>query len=162
MKEVATATNDKSTSTAVVVTNMRDTMSNYRLMLMFRQFLRSKIDNNKSEDPVKKKTSEQWLDFVTICEKVFELPEDETEQKVNFMVEIGEKFLGRSPDGYNMALLNQLNRKELICHCNNLSKGVITEPDDSLLRDGYEYVYGKLDQKHDLFRKTSKHTIRSM
>ena len=122
MKEVATATNDKSTSTAVVVTNMRDTMSNYRLMLMFRQFLRSKIDNNKSEDPVKKKTSEQWLDFVTICEKVFELPEDETEQKVNFMVEIGEKFLGRSPDGYNMALLNQLNRKELICHCNNLSK----------------------------------------
>jgi len=159
MEEVATATTDQSPNTAVV--NLRETLSNYKLVILFRQFLRTKIDNNKSEDPLKKKTSEQWLDFVIICEEVFELPEDETERKKILMVDIGEKFLGRSPGGYNMALQNQLNRKELICHCDNLSKGINKDPNEGLLRDGYEYVYGKLDQKHDLFRKTHKQTTRS-
>ena len=158
MLKVSEDSKDQPTST---VRNLRETLANNRLMLMFRQFLRTKIDSNKSDDPDKKKTSEQWLDFVIICENVFEQPEDQTELKINLMVEIGEKFLENPPAGYNMALQNQLNRKELVCHCHNLSKGTIQKPDDSLLRSGYEYVYGKLDQEHDLFRKTFKPTIRS-
>ena len=59
-----------------------------------------------------------------------------------------------------MVLENQLNRKELINHCKNLADGVTNEPDHSLLRDGYEYVYGKLDQKHDLFKKIYQPTTR--
>jgi len=143
-----------STSTAVLVTDLRQTLSDSKLVVEFRLFLRTKIDRNRSDDPDYKKMSEQWLDFAINCEKVFELPEDENEKKINFMVEIGAKFLGKPPDGYNMALQNQLNRKELINHCRNLSEGVTNEPDTSLLRDGYEYVCGKLDQKHDVFRKT--------
>jgi len=143
-----------STSTAVLVTDLRQTLSDPKLVVEFRLFLRTKIDRNRSDDPDYKKMSEQWLDFVINCEKVFELPEDENEKKINFMVEIGARFLGKPPDGYNMALQNQLNRKELINHCRNLSEGVTNEPDASLLRDGYEYVCGKLDQKHDVFRKT--------
>jgi len=121
-------------------------------------FLRTNpnLDKNRSDDPEYKKKNEQWLDFVIICEQVFELPEHENEQKINLMVEIGKKFFGRPPDGYNMALQNQLNRKELISHCKNLCERVTNEPDVSLLRDGYEFVYGKLDQKHDLFKKTYK------
>ena len=133
MLKVSEDSKDQPTST---VRNLRETLANNRLMLMFRQFLRTKIDSNKSDDPDKKKTSEQWLDFVIICENVFEQAEDQTERKTNLMVEIGEKFLGKPPAGYNMALQNQLNRKELVCHCNNLSKGTIKKPDDSLLRSG--------------------------
>ena len=158
MLKVSEDSKDQLTST---VRNLRETLANNRMMVMFRQFLRTKIDSNKSDDPDKKKTSEQWLDFVIICENVFEQPEDQTQRKRNLMVEIGEKFLEKPPAGYNMALQNQLNRKELVCHCYNLSKGTIQKPDDSLLRSGYEYVYGKLDQKHDLFRKTFKPTTRS-
>ena len=100
--------------------------------------------------------SEQWLDFVIICEKVFELPEDKREEKIFLMVEIWHKFLDKPPEGYNMALQNQLNRKELINHCKNLSESITDEPDDSLLRDGYEYIFSKLDQKHDVFKKTQR------
>ena len=104
--------------------------------------------------------SEQWLDFVNISEQVFQLPEDQNDNKINLMVEIGEKFLGKPPDGYNMALQNQHNRREIKNHCKILSEKVTSEADDSLLRDGYEYVYGKLDQKHDVFRKTYRPTTR--
>ena len=147
-----------SSSMSEIVTDLRQTQSDTKLVLEFRLFLRTKIDRNRSDDPDYKKMSEQWLDFVNICEQVFELPEDENETKINLMVEIGERFFGKPPDGYNMAVKNQLNRKELINHCRNLSEKVTSEPDDTLLRDGYEYAYGKLDQKHDVFRKTYRPT----
>ena len=86
MLKVSEDSKDQPTST---VRNLRETLANNRLMLMFRQFLRTKIDSNKSDDPDKKKTSEQWLDFVIICENVFEQPEDQTQRKRNLMVEIG-------------------------------------------------------------------------
>ena len=152
---------DQSSSTmAEIVTDLRQTLTDTKLVLQFRLFLRTKIDRNKSDDPQYKKMSEQWLDFVDICEQVFQLPEDQNDTKINLMVEIGEKFLGKPPDGYNMALQNQLNRRELKSHCKNLSEKVTSYADDSLLRDGYEYVYGKLDQKHDVFRKTYRPTTR--
>jgi len=151
-----------SSRTTTILTELRQTLNDSKLILEFRLFLRTNpnLDKNRSDDPEYKKKNEQWLDFVIICEQVFELPEDENERKINLMVEIGKKFFGRPPDGYNMALQNQVNRKELIAHCKNLSESVTNEPDVSLLRDGYEYVYGKLDQKHDLFKKTYKPTTR--
>jgi len=152
--------NQSSSTTSETVTDLRQTLTDVKLMLQFRLFLRTKIDRNKSGDPEYKKMAEQWLDFVTICEQVFELPEAEIDAKIHLMVEIGEKFLGKPPDSYNMALKNQLNRKELINHCINLSARVTSEPDDSLLRDGYEYVWGKLEQKHDVFRKTCRPTTK--
>jgi len=142
-----------SSSMSEIVTDLRQTLSDTKLVLEFRLFLRTKIDRNSSDDPDYKKMSEQWLEFVNICEQVFELPEDEYETKINLMVEIGDRFFGKPPDGYNMAVKNQLNRKELINHCRNLSEKVTYEPDDTLLRDGYEYANSKLDQKHDVFRK---------
>merc|ERR1712106_760489 len=149
-----------SSSTSEIVTDLRQTLSDTKVVLEFRLFLRTKIDRNRSDDPDHKKMSEQWLDFVNIREQVFELPEDENDTKINLMVEIGGKFFGKPPDGYNMAVKNQLNRKELINHCRNLSEKVTSEPEDTLLRDGYEYTYGKLDQKHDVFRKTYRPTTR--
>jgi len=144
----------------VAVRDLEHTLKNVTLLQKFRLFLRSKIDQNKSEDPEYKKMGEQWLEFVIICEQVFELPEEDTDVKIGVMVNIGEQFFGKPPENYNMALKNQLNRKELINHCRNLSAKVALEPDDSLLRDGYEYVYSKLQQKHDLFRKTYPPTTR--
>ena len=94
---------DQSSSTmAEIVTDLRQTLTNTKLVLQFRLFLRTKIDRNKSDDPQYKKMSEQWLDFVNISEQVFQLPEDKNDTKINLMVEIGEKFLGKLPDGYNM------------------------------------------------------------
>ena len=152
---------DQSSSTmAEIVTDLRQTLTDTKLVLQFSLFLRTKIDRNKSDDPQYKKMSEQWLDFGNICEQVFQLPEDQNDTKINLMVEIGETFLGKPPDGYNMALQNQLNRRELKNHCKNLSEKVTSGADDSLLRDGYEYLYGKLDQKHDVFRKIYRPTTR--
>eukprot|EP00092_Neocalanus_flemingeri_P018118 GFUD01019609.1.p1 GENE.GFUD01019609.1~~GFUD01019609.1.p1 ORF type:complete len:341 (-),score=104.04 GFUD01019609.1:168-1190(-) len=150
--------NQSSSTRADIVTDLRQTLTDVKLLQEFRLFLRIKIDRNKSGDPDYKKMGEQWLDFVMICEQVFELPEGEVDAKIYLMIEIGQKFLGKPPDGYNMAMKNQLNRKELINHCRNLSEKVTCDPDDSLLRDGYEYVYSKLDQKHDVFRKTYRPT----
>ena len=153
--------NQSSTTTMCeTVTDLRQTLTDVKLVQQFRLFLRTKIDRNKSDDPEYKKMAEQWLDFVTICEQVFELPEAEIDAKIHLMVEIGEKFLGKPPESYNMALQNQLNRKELINHCRNLSERVTREPDSCLLRDGYEYVWGKLEQKHDVFRKTCRPTTK--
>jgi len=151
----SSASNISSGSTEVV-RDLRQTLCDHKLVLEFRIFLRTKIDRNKSDNPDHKKMCEQWLDFVTICEQVFELPEDESENKIKLMVDIGCKFFAKPPEGYNMAVSNQLNRKELINHCKNLLDGVSKDPDISLLRDSYEFIYSRLDQKHDLFSKTYK------
>jgi len=142
------------------VTDLRHTLADVKLVQDFRLFLRTKFDRNKSGDREYKKMGEQWLDFINICEQVFELPEEDTHLIIDLMVEIGFQFLGKPPDGYNMALQNQLNRKELILHCRALAEKVRTDPDSSLLRDGYEYVYTKLEQKHDIFRKSYRPTTR--
>merc|ERR1711970_1173263 len=125
-----------SSRTTTILTDLRQTLNDSKLILEFRLFLRTNpnLDKNRSNDPEYKKKNEQWLDFVIVCEQVFEFPEDENERKINLMVEIGKKFFGRPPDGYNMALQNQLNRKELISHCKSLSESVTNEPDVSLLR----------------------------
>ena len=142
------------------ITDLRKTLTDVKLVEEFRLFLRTKIDRNRSDDPEQMKMGEQWLDFVTQCEQVFHLTEDKTLVKISLMVNIGGKFFGKPPDSYNMALLNQLNRKELINHCKSLAEGATSDPDDSLLRDGYEYVFSKLEQKHDIFRKTCRPTTR--
>jgi len=154
--------NHQSSRSTAIVTDLKQTLIDSKLVLEFRKFLRTNpnLDKNRSDDPDYKKKNEQWLDFVIICEQVFDLPEDENERKISLMVDIGKTFFGKPPDGYNMALQNQLNRKELINHCKSLADGVTNDPDHSLLRDGYDYVYGKLDQKHDLFKKTYQPTTR--
>lgn len=98
---------------------------------------------------------EQWLDYVIICKQVLELPEADVETKTNLMISIGDKFLAKPPDGYNIALKSQLNRKELVSHCRALAEKVPDlSPDQDLLKDGYEFVFGKLEQKHEIFKKT--------
>lgn len=134
--------------------DLRQTLNDSKLVAEFRMFLRT-LDKNRSDDPQYKNKNERWLDFVIICEQVFEVQEDIEERKINLMVEIGKQFFGRH-DRKNIALQNQLNRKELIKHCKCLSKGATSEPDVSLLMHGYDYVYEKLDQKYDLFKKTYK------
>merc|ERR1711915_142956 len=105
--------NSTSTPNYEVVRDLKTSMCSAQLLSEFRLFLRTKIDRNRSTDSEFKKMSEQWLDFVIICEKVFELPEDKRDKKINLMVKIWQTFLEKPPEGYNMALQNQLNRKEL-------------------------------------------------
>ena len=68
------------------------------------------------------------------------------------MMKVGIKFLGKPPNGYNIALKNQTNQKELIKHCEELSENPSLKPDISLIGEGYEYIYSKLEQRHKLFR----------
>jgi len=137
------------------VTELKVTLLNTKLRDKFRTFLRLKLDQNKSDNPEHKKMFEQWLEFVLICDNIFELPETEVETRTGLMIQIGTKFLGKPPDGYNLALKSQINRKELQNHCKSLEEKVPNvSPDQELLKDGYEFIFSKLDQKHDIFRKT--------
>ena len=139
--------------------NLQSTLTSSKLTKEFRSYLRTKLDQNKSDNPDSKKMFEQWLDYVLLCEEMFGLPESQVEDKSKIIIRIGQKFLGKPPDGYNMALKNQLNRKEVINHAKSLSEKVPgLKPDEKLLRDGYEYIYSKLEQKHDLFKKTFNQT----
>ena len=142
-------------------TNLKLTLESDKLREQFRTFLRTKLDQNKSDNLEHKKMFEQWLEFVLICNKVFELPETDLEIKTTLMVTVGDKFLAKPPDGYNIALKSQLNRKELVNHCRSLSEKVPDlSPNQDLLKDGYEFIFGKLEQKHDLFKKTYVQTTK--
>ena len=136
--------NHQSSSSTAIVTDLKQTLIDSNLVLEYRKFLRTNpnLDKNRSDDSDYKKKNEQWLDFVIICEQVFDLPEDENERKIGLMVDIGKTFFAKPPDGYNMVLQNQLNHKELINHCKNLADGVTNEPDHSLLRASW-LILGK-------------------
>jgi len=147
-----------------VVTDIRLTLEDPDLVSRFRKFLRDDLDRNRNTDPNVKKKNEQWLDFVIICQQVFSLEEDEAEERVMLMVDIADTFLAKPTLGYNMALKSQINRKELIEHCKNLKERVILDPDTSLLREGYDFIFLKLTGLHDIFRKrlrpkTTLHTL---
>ena len=135
------------------------TLGSDKLTKEFRRFLRDKLDQNKSDNPDSKKMCEQWLDFILICDQIRDKPESELEAKTELVIKIGTKFLGKPPDGYNMALSSQLNRKELINHAKSLSEKVPgLKPDVKLLDVGYEYIHSKLEQKHDIFKKSFNKT----
>ena len=104
--------NHQSSSSTTIVTDLEQTLIDSNLVLEYRKFLRTNpnLDKNRSDDSDYKKKNEQWLDFVIICEQVFDLPKDESERKIGLMVDIGKTFFGKPPDGYNMVLQNQLNR----------------------------------------------------
>jgi len=135
------------------VIDLKQTLISDKLCGEFRTYLR-KLDQNKSDDLTHKKMMEQWMDYVQLCDKIFELPETELETKTSLMIQIGEKFLAKPPDGYNIALKSQINRKELLNHCKSLAERVPDlTPNEELLKDGYTFLCGKLEQKHDLFKK---------
>ena len=141
------------------VTDLNQTVQSEMLRREFRKFLREKLDNNKSDNSEHRKMFEQWLDYVILCKEILALPESELDSKVKLMIQIGEKFLAKPPDGYNLALKSQLNRKELEAHCVSLSqKTPDLKPNSELLKDGYEFIFTKLESKHDIFKKTYKPT----
>jgi hypothetical protein len=155
-RRVTTPTSCSMKEDLLPVKDLRNTLSEEKLLQEFRTFLRSKLDRNRNVNLDVKKTFEQWLDFVIICEQVRALPESELVPKIALMIKIGTIFLGKPPSGYNIALKSQLNRKELITHCQSLLAGSCKVPDTSLLSEGYEYVWSKLEQKHDIFKKTAR------
>ena len=143
----------KTTMEPETVIDLKQTLISDKLCGEFRTYLR-KLDQNKSDDLTHKKMMEQWMDYVQLCDKIFELPETELETKTSLMIQIGEKFLAKPPDGYNIALKSQINRKELLNHCKSLAERVPDlTPNEELLKDGYTFLCGKLEQKHDLFKK---------
>ena len=155
----ATTTAVKEPMEPEAVTDLNQTVQSDTLRTEFRKFLREKLDNNKSDNSEHKKMFEQWLDYVILCKEIFALPETETDSKVKLMIRIGDKFLAKPPDGYNLALKSQLNRKELEAHCSSLSqKTPDLKPNSDLLKDGYEFIFTKLESKHDIFKKTYKPT----
>ena len=56
----------------VSVTDLNATLEDPEVLDAFREFLRIKLDNNKSTNIDLKKKFEQWLDYVIICNKVIE------------------------------------------------------------------------------------------
>jgi len=145
-------------STAAGVVDLRQTLEDPDLLSDFRTFLRTRLDLNRSHNPEVKRRFEQWLDFVILCNQIFWLVEDQIEERIELMIQVGDRFLSRPPLGYNLALANQLNRKELVQHCKNLKERVTLDPDTSLLRPGYEYIFSNLSKKHDVFKKTIPRT----
>jgi len=137
----------------IEVVNLPSTLDNPRLVERFREYLRVDLDRNRNTDKHVKKKMEQWLDFVIICQEIYSLEEDEVERRTRLMVEVGERFLAKPTQGYNMALNNQQSRLELERHCKKLKDGTTLDPDTSLLRDGYKYIFDKLASKHDLFKR---------
>jgi len=136
--------------------DLRQTLEEPDTLHSFRTFLRTKLDGNKSTNSDTKKKFEQWLDFVLICQQIFSLAEDELDHRIGLMGEVGERFLAKPPLGYNIALANQLNRRELELHCKNLKEKVSLDPDTSLLRPGYEFIFSSLSKKHDVFKRTTR------
>lgn len=124
----------------------------------FRVYLRTTLDNNKSVDPTFKKKFEVQLDFILIARQIFSAAEEDQEQTVRLMIDIGERFLAKPPAGYNIALSGQRNREDLVRHCKNLREGVENEVDSQLLRPGYEHIYTAVSRKYDLFKKTRPRT----
>ena len=54
----------------VSVTDLNATLEDPEVLDAFREFLRIKLDNNKSTNTDRKKKFEQWLDYVILCNKV--------------------------------------------------------------------------------------------
>lgn len=140
------------------VTDLAATLTNTTLTTEFREYLRTKLDRNQESNLDHKKKFEQWLDFVLVCEQIFALPESENDAKVQQFIDIGDRFLCPPPLGYNLALANQLNRRELLAHCKDLKEKRTETPREDLLRPGYEFIFDKLDQKHDLFKNSRPRT----
>jgi len=145
-------------ASAAGVVDLRLTLEDPELLVNFRAFLRRRLDLNRSTNPEVKRKCEVWLDFVLLCNQIFSLAEDEEDERITLMIEVGDKFLSRPPLGYNIALANQLNRRELVQHCKNLKEKVTLEPDTSLLRPGYEYIFSNLSKKHDVLKKSIPRT----
>ena len=54
----------------VSVTDLNATLEDPEVLDAFREFLRIKLDNNKSTNIDRKKKFEHWLDYVILCNKV--------------------------------------------------------------------------------------------
>jgi len=126
------------------ITDLKVTLATPDLLAEFRNYLKTL------------KKFEPLLDYLILCLQVFELPESDVDTKVRLMVEIYNQFL--APKSHNIALASQINRKALIAHCKDLEKKVTDKPDVSLLREGYNFLFQKIEQKHDLWRKVYKPT----
>ena len=75
------------------------------------------MDQNERRDPRYKRKFEVWLDFLLICQTLFKLSQSEEDIKFAKMIVIGNLYLGKPPFGFNMAVGNQCNRKDLESHC---------------------------------------------
>ena len=115
----------------------------------FRSFLRIKLDKNQTLDLDKKKKFEQWLDFVLICETIFKLPNSKTREKHLLMVQIGDEFFGNGSRSHKIAVTDQINRRSLQHYKSILELESFLDS----LKKCYDYIYCKLEQKHDIFIK---------
>lgn len=138
----------------LVVKDLTSTLNSETLTAEFRGFIRSQLDRNKSGDPGTKLKMEVWLDLVLHCEKMFSLAESDVEERTRLMVQVGTVFLAKPPDGHNIALSGAQGRRDLIAHCEAIRIGAVLDPDLELLRTAaYNFVWTKLEQKHDLWKK---------
>ena len=119
----------------------------------FRNFLRKRLDQNENKDPSYKRKFEVWLDFILLCQTMFRLPLSEEDVQFSKLMAIGKLFLGKPPFGFNMAVGSQYKRRELESHCLLLQENFpLLKPNPNLVKECYEYIYMKLDQKYEIFR----------
>lgn len=118
----------------------------------FRKFLREnpRMDNNKSQDPATKMKMEVWLELLLHCQQLFSLPESEEQRRKSLMAEVGTVFLAK--DGHNVALPGAQARRELVAHCSAVAREEVTPDLELLRRAAWNFVWGKVEQKHDVWR----------
>jgi len=132
-----------------IVKNLNGTLANCSLCQEFRDYLillDSKIPKPKFQ---------VWLDLVLLCQSIFSLPEAEESEKRKLMVQVGKVYLAGPPEGHKVALPGAAARRELEQHCQALDsdEGNSIPADLPLLRRAaFEFVWQKLEEKHDAWR----------
>ena len=90
---------------------------------------------------------ENYLDFAILCQNIIG-QEFDSFIKFIFIKHIS-KYLEAPPFGKNLAICNQINRKTLLCYCQNYEFGQIINFQVFYL--GLKYACTKLAEKQALF-----------
>lgn len=92
---------------------------------------------------------ESLLDYSILCQKIL-CKSLSNEEKHILMKEVG-KYLLKPPEGNNLAVRCQINRFELLKHCQQLDKHM--DINIQLLKQSYDYIYYKLVEKYNFFKQ---------
>lgn len=93
-----------------------------------------------------------YLDFANLCQHVLS-PEVNISDKLLYIKEIC-KYLERPPKGKNIALCNQIDRKELLSYCQNYELGQAIN--QKIFHKSLGYAQSKLIEKKAVFVKMYK------
>merc|ERR1719341_2710736 len=132
-----------------IVKNLSGTLANCSLCQEFRDYLillDSKIPKPKFQ---------VWLDLVLLCQSIFSLPEAEESERKKLMIQVGKVYLAGPPEGHRVALPGAAAGRQLEQHCQALESDEANSTPANLTllrRAAFEFVWQKLEEKHDAWR----------